>query len=55
MEREVKEVDIELEINYDATVSNPIFFDEYQQRKDLLKVLMQKWEDLHIEIDQLNS
>ena len=55
LEREVKEVDIELEINYDATVSNPIFFDEYQQRKDLLKVLMQKWEDLHIEIDQLNS
>jgi len=55
LEREVKEIDIELEINYEETVSNPIFFDEYQQRKGMLKVLMQNWEDLHIEIDQLKS
>jgi ATP-binding cassette, subfamily F, member 3 len=55
LEREIKEIDIELEINYDATVSNPIFFDEYQQRKDLLKVLMQNWEDLHLEIDQVKK
>ncbi|MBN4070342.1 ATP-binding cassette domain-containing protein [Olleya sp. AH-315-F22] len=55
LEREVKEIDVELETNYDATVSNPKFFDEYQQRKDLLKVLMQNWEDLHLEIEQLNT
>jgi len=52
LEREIKEIDIELEINYDATVSNPNFFDEYQQKKDLLQELMQNWEDIQLKIEQ---
>ncbi len=55
LEREIKEIDVELEINYDATVSNPIFFDEYQKRKDLLLVLMQNWEDIQLEIEQIQA
>ncbi|MCF6294873.1 MAG: ABC-F family ATP-binding cassette domain-containing protein [Flavobacteriaceae bacterium] len=54
LEREVKEIDVELETNYDVTVSNPKFFDEYQKKKDKLNELMQNWEDLHLEIEQLN-
>jgi len=52
LEREIKEIDVELEINYDATVSNPSFFDEYQKRKDFLQVLMQNWEDIQLEMEQ---
>ena len=55
LEREVKETDVELETNYDVTVSNPKFFDEYQKKKDKLNELMQNWEDLHLEIEQLNT
>lgn len=55
LEREVKEIDVELETNYDVTVSNPEFFDEYQKKKDKLNELMQNWEDLHLEIEQLNA
>ena len=55
LEKEIKEIDVELEINYDATVSNPNFFDEYQKRKDLLQVLIQNWEDIQLEIEQINK
>jgi ATP-binding cassette subfamily F protein 3 len=55
LEHEIKAIDVELEINYDATVSNPKFFDEYQQKKDLLNVLMQNWEDLHLKIEELKE
>ncbi len=55
LEREVKEIDVELETNYDVTVSNPEFFDEYQKKKDKLNELMQNWEDLHLEIEQLSA
>lgn len=53
LEREIKGIDVELEINYDTTVSKPNFFDEYQNKKDLLQVLMQNWEDFQLEIEQI--
>jgi len=55
LEREIKEIDIELEINYDATVSNPNFFDEYQQKKDSLQVFLQNWEDIQLEIEHIET
>lgn len=53
LEREIKDIDIELEINYDLTVSNPIFFDEYQKKKDKLNLLMNNWEDIQLEMEEI--
>lgn len=45
-EKEIKETDLELEINYEATVSAPNFFDTYQAKKTELEGLMKQWETL---------
>ena len=55
LEREIKEIDVELAINYDATIAQPDFFDSYQAKKDLLSSLMEDWEVLQEEIDSLTS
>ncbi len=54
LEKEIKETDIDLETNYDVTVSNPSFFDDYQKKKDTLQELMEDWENLQLEIEQIN-
>ena len=51
LEKEIKEIDVELEVNYDATVSNPDFFKMYQEKKDTLEQLMENWEVVHLEIE----
>jgi ATP-binding cassette, subfamily F, member 3 len=53
LEKEIKEIDVELETNYDATVSNPNFFDEYQKKKEILQGLMQDWENIQLDIEQI--
>lgn len=53
LEREIKDIDIELEINYDVTVSNPLFFDEYNKKKDKLNLLMKIWEDIQLEMEKI--
>ena len=53
LEKEIKEIDVELEINYDATVSNPNFFDEYQKKKEILQELMVGWENIQLDIEQI--
>ena len=55
IEKEIKEIDVELATNYDAVVSDEKFFDNYQKKKDELELLMQKWEDIQIEIDGLED
>ena len=46
LEQEIKEIDLQLEINYDATISKPNFFDLYQDKKTKLKDLIEQWEKL---------
>jgi len=46
LENDIKAFDLELEINYNATVLNPNFFDIYQAKKSELESLMQDWESL---------
>ena len=53
LEKQIKESDVALEVNYDETVKDPSFFDTYQSKKDELDTLMQRWEDISEEIDQL--
>ena len=46
LEKEIKAIDLELEINYDATIATSNFFDNYQQKKKKLERLMEEWENL---------
>ena len=46
LEQEIKDIDLELEVNYDATISKPNFFDLYQGKKSKLKDLIEHWEKL---------
>lgn len=52
LEKEIKDIDLELEINYEDAVSQPDFFDNYQKKKTDLQNFMQKWEDIQLEIEQ---
>ena len=54
LERDIKDIDFSLEINYEEVTSKPLFFDNYQKKKSLLQDLMQKWEDIQMEIDALD-
>ncbi|WP_242118310.1 ABC-F family ATP-binding cassette domain-containing protein [Aestuariivivens sediminicola] len=52
LEKDIKSVDLELEINYQEVTSQPDFFDNYQKMKTDLQDLMQKWEEIQLEIEQ---
>ena len=54
LEKEIKEIDVDLATNYDVTVSNPKFFDHYQEKKDQLEQFMEEWEVIHLEIEALD-
>jgi len=53
LEKEIKEIDIELETNYNATVAQSNFFDDYQNKKDLLQEYMVNWESIQLELETL--
>ncbi len=52
LEKEIKETDLSLEINYEEVSSQPNFFDNYQKKKRDLHEFMQKWENIQLEIEQ---
>lgn len=52
LEKDLKAIDLELEINYESITSQPNFFDDYQKKKTNLQDLMEKWETLQLEIEQ---
>jgi ATP-binding cassette subfamily F protein 3 len=54
LEKEIKEIDIELEINYEATIAQPDFFDSYQQKKRDLETLMEQWEEVSGSLESLS-
>ena len=55
LERDIKTIDAELETNYEAVTSTPSFFDDYQKKKTDLQEFMKKWEDIQMEIDELEN
>ena len=55
LEREIKAIDLELEINYDQTISSPDFFDHYQEKKKRLSQHMENWEELVASIESLGQ
>lgn len=46
LEKKIKEIDFELEINYEQTIAQPDFFEHYHSKKEELKALMEEWEML---------
>ena len=54
LEKEIKDIDFELSINYDETILKPNFFDTYQQKKKDLEKLMENWGLVTEEIDSIN-
>lgn len=53
LEKEIKAIDVELAINYDETVAQPDFFNNYQSKKKKLEDLMEKWEAISEDLDAL--
>ena len=54
LERDIKAIDLELELNYDQTVAKPGFFESYQAKKDQLDQLMSDWEQITESIETLS-
>ncbi len=55
LEREVKEIDVELAINYEATIAKDGFFDSYQAKKDEVVKLMGDWENVTTQLEKFSS
>ena len=55
LEKEIKAIDFELEINYDATIAQPNFFDHYTQKKDHLSAAMEDWEKTTEELMEMED
>ena len=54
LEKDIKAIDFQLEINYETTVAAPNFFDVYQAKKTELERLMLQWENLTESMEQYN-
>ena len=52
-EKEIKEIDLELSINYEETIAKPNFFDGYQKTKKEIETLMLEWETISEQIDTI--
>ncbi len=48
LEKEIKAIDLALEINYEVTIAQPDFFDQYQAKKKKLEDLLATWESLQL-------
>ena len=55
LEKEIKEIDVELSINYEATIAKENFFDSYQAKKDKVNKLMGDWEVVIEQLDAINQ
>lgn len=52
IENEIKAIDIELEINYDTTIAQENFFDDYNAKKTKLAQLLEDWETILQSIEE---
>lgn len=55
LEKELKETDLALEINYEETIAVPHFFDTYHEKKAQLEKLMLDWEKVSEDLDDLTA
>ena len=55
LEKEIKAIDLELQINYEATIAQPNFFDIYNKKKEVLAESMLRWEAILEELMELEA
>tara|TARA_R110002049_G_scaffold180788_2_gene347806 strand:+ start:2185 stop:4095 length:1911 start_codon:yes stop_codon:yes gene_type:complete len=55
LEKDIKFDDEKLARDYDKTASDPKFFDDYQKKKKSLKKLMDDWELVQFELDEISD
>lgn len=55
LEKEIKAIDLELEVNYEATIALPNFFEGYNQKKKDLAKAMEIWEGIVKELIQFEA
>ncbi|RXJ50525.1 ABC-F family ATP-binding cassette domain-containing protein [Gelidibacter gilvus] len=53
-EKDIKTMDAALAANYDKTVADPKFFEQYEMKKKKLSKLMAEWESVHEELEHIN-
>ncbi|WP_299395873.1 ABC-F family ATP-binding cassette domain-containing protein [uncultured Gelidibacter sp.] len=53
-EKEIKSMDADLATDYDKTSADPKFFDRYKAKKEKLASLMQEWETIQEELEQVS-
>ncbi len=54
LEKDIKSDDVKLATDYDATASDPKFFDGYQNKKKSLEQLMGDWENVQEQLESLS-
>ena len=54
LEKELKEKDKQLAVNYEETITNPDFLNNYNVSKKKLEKLMAEWEDLQLQLDNIS-
>jgi ATP-binding cassette subfamily F protein 3 len=55
LEKEITKMDHELQTDYDATISKPNFFERYERKKRELKDLMDVWEGITLELEEMTE
>ncbi|MFT7188320.1 MAG: ATP-binding cassette subfamily F protein 3, partial [Sediminicola sp.] len=55
LEKEIATIDHELLMNYDATIAQKNFFDTYEKKKKELKKLMDLWEGITMELEEMTE
>ena len=55
LEKEIANIDHELLMNYDATIAQKNFFDSYENKKNELKKLMDVWEEITMELEEMTE
>jgi ATP-binding cassette, subfamily F, member 3 len=53
LEKEIKELDVDLLVNYEAMIAKPHFFEKYEAKKDNLSQLLEEWEDVTLQLEAL--
>lgn len=54
LEKEIAAIDHNLLMNYDATIAKDNFFEQYQQKKTDLEQLMNRWEQITMELETVS-
>ncbi|MGJ5643542.1 ATP-binding cassette domain-containing protein [Formosa sp. S-31] len=55
LEKDIKKLDEDLAKNHDELIAKPDFFEKYNNKKTKLSALMEDWENVQLEIEELEN